>query len=103
VGTSPTPFANLTIARLREAQGNIPAALAAIRRREVDYFPAYLWSLPAFLRQEGRLAALAGDTAGAVRAYDQYLTLRTNPDPPSRPQRDSVVAEHAALVSSQRR
>jgi tRNA A-37 threonylcarbamoyl transferase component Bud32/tetratricopeptide (TPR) repeat protein len=103
VGTSPTPLANLTIARLREAQGNIPAALAAIRRREVDYFPAYLWSLPAFLRQEGRLAALAGDTAGAVRAYDQYLTLRTNPDPPSRPQRDSVIAERAALASSQRR
>jgi hypothetical protein len=99
VGTSPTPFANYTIARLREAQGNIPAALATIRRREVDYFPAYLWSLPAFLRQEGRLAALAGDTAGAIRAYDAYLTLRTDPALPSRPQRDSVIAARAALVS----
>ncbi len=94
---APVVFANFTIARMREAQGDIPAALAAIRRREVDYFPSYLWSLPAFLRQEGRLAALAGDTSGAVRAYDQYLTLRADPDPPFKPQRDSVMAERAAL------
>ena len=94
---APTAFANFAIARLREAQGDIPAALAAIRRREVDYFPAYLWSLPAFLRQEGRLAALAGDTTGARRAYDEYLTMRTDPDPPFRPQRDSVLAERSAL------
>jgi hypothetical protein len=97
---APTAFANYTVARLREAQGDIPAALAAIRRREVDYFPAYLWSLPAFLRQEGRLAALAGDTAGAMRSYDAYLTLRTDPDPPFVPQRDSVLAERAELARS---
>ncbi len=30
---------------------------------------------------------------------DRYLTLRAAPDPPSRPQRDSVVAERAALVT----
>ena len=95
--TAPVAFANWTIARLREAQGNIPAALAAIRRRENSYYPAYLWTLPAFLRQEGRLAGLVGDTAGARRAYDHYLTLRTDPDPVFRPQRDSVLAERAAL------
>ena len=99
LGSAPTVLANYIIARLREAQGDIPAALAAIRRREMDYFPAYLWSLPAFLRQEGRLAALAGDTAGALRAYDRYLTLRTDPDPPFRPTRDSVLAERAALMA----
>jgi len=99
---APTAFANYTIARFREAQGDFPRALAAIRRREVDYFPAYMWSLPAFLRQEGRLAALAGDTAGALRAYDDYLTLRTAPDPPLRAQRDSVVAERASLVARTR-
>ena len=96
----PAAFANFTVARLREAQGNIPAALAAIRRRDTDFFPAYLWSLPAFLRQEGRLAVLAGDTAGALRAYGAYLTLRTAPDAPFVPQRDSVVAERAALVTA---
>ncbi len=99
VVTGPTAFANLTIARLREAQGDHAAALAAIRRREVDYFPAYLWSLPTFLRQEGRLAALVGDTTGALRAYDKYLTLRTDPMAVLRPQRDSVRAERTALIS----
>ena len=97
VNSAPVAFANFTIARMREAQGDVAAALAAIRRREVDYFPAYLWSLAAFLRQEGRLAAKTGDTAGALRAYDQYLTLRADPDPPFQPQRDSVIAERAAI------
>jgi hypothetical protein len=94
---APTAFANYTIARLRESQGDLTGALAAIRRREVGYYPAYLWSLPAFLRQEGRLAALAGDAPGALTAYDQYLAMRTNPAAPLRAQRDSVVSERAAL------
>ena len=94
---APVVEANWTIARLRESQGNIPGALAAIRRRENNWYPAYLWTLPAFLRQEGRLAALAGDSAGARWAFDRYLTLRTDPDPVFVPQRDSVVAERAAL------
>ena len=96
-GVLPVAFANYTVARLRDAQGDHAGALAAIRRRSVDYFPQYLWTLVPFLRQEGRLAALAGDTTGAARAYDQYLALRTNPDPPFRAQRDSVIAERAAL------
>jgi hypothetical protein len=97
--TSPVSYANWIIARLREREGNIPAALAAIRRREMSYYPEYLWILPAWLRQEGRLAALVGDTGGARRAYDQYLTLRTDPDPIFQPQRDSVLAERNALRS----
>ena len=39
-----------------------------------------------------------GDTTGAIRAYEHYLTLRTNPDSPLVPQRDSVVAELGELV-----
>ncbi|HEX5820018.1 MAG TPA: hypothetical protein VFY20_14115, partial [Gemmatimonadales bacterium] len=96
----PVVAANWTIARLREAQGDLPRALAAIRRRENNYYPGYLWTLPAFLRQEGRLAALVGDSAGARAAYDHYLTLRTAPDEPFRAQRDSVVAERASLEAT---
>ena len=96
---APTVAANWAIARLREKQGNIPRALAAIRRREVSYYPAYLWTLASFLREEGRLAARAGDTAGAAQAYDRYLAMRTHPDLPFQAQRDSVVAERAALRS----
>ena len=99
----PVAYGNFVVARLRAADGHYPAALAAIRRREVDYFPQYLWSLPAYLRIEGRMAALVGDTTSAVRAYDQYLTLRTAPDAAFRPQRDSVVAERRALVAKVKR
>lgn len=37
--------------------------------------------LPVHLREEGRFAAILGDTAGAVRAFTQYLVLRDQPDP----------------------
>ncbi len=94
----PAAFANLVIARMREAQGDIDGALAAIRRRLNDYSPGFLWPLATILREEGRLATMAGDKMGAIRAYEHYLTLRTNPDPPLQPQRDSVVAELAELV-----
>jgi hypothetical protein len=49
------------------------------------------------LRMEGRLAALAGDTTGAVHAYRRYLELTTNAEPVIVPQRDSVRAELARL------
>lgn len=94
---TPVVAANWAIARLRESQGDYVRAVAAIRRRESNYYPAYLWTLPAFLRQEGRLAALAGDTAGAAQAYDSYLVLRAHPNAAVRAAHDSVVAERAAL------
>ena len=94
---APTVLANWFLAGRHEAAGDLPAALAALRRRELNYYPGYLWTLPAFLRQEGRLAARTGDTLGARQAYDHYLVLRTDPDPVFRPERDSVVAERAAL------
>jgi hypothetical protein len=50
------------------------------------------------LREEGRLAALAGDPAGAIRAYSHYLALRYNPEPSLKPQVDQVRAELARLV-----
>lgn len=49
------------------------------------------------LRIEGRIAAKAGDKAGAVLAYERYLRMRVNAEPSKVPQRDSVIAELAAL------
>jgi hypothetical protein len=49
-------------------------------------------------REEGRLAALDGDTAGAVRAYRRYLALRREAEPSLVPQRDSVQAEVTRLT-----
>jgi len=98
VGISPCgfeDFANLEVARLRERQGNLRAALAAVRRRSYAYHLTDY--LAAHLREEGRLAALAGDSSGAVRAYRHYLALRSDPEPAVRPAVDAVRNELAKL------
>jgi serine/threonine-protein kinase len=88
---------NLLLARLWYAQGEIERALAAARRRGLWGSTPKL-QLPAFLREEGRLAALSGDTVGAIRVYERYLELRTEPDPgPAQAQVDSVRKELRAL------
>jgi tRNA A-37 threonylcarbamoyl transferase component Bud32/tetratricopeptide (TPR) repeat protein len=76
---------NLVAAHLLEANGDVPRALAAVRRRLFDMVPS---TLSTYLREEGRLAALMGDTAGAIAAYRHYLTLQAHPEP--------TVAPHVA-------
>ncbi len=49
------------------------------------------------LRLEGQLAAASGDTAGAIRAYRDYLALRARPEAALVPQRDSVRSELGVL------
>jgi hypothetical protein len=89
-------FGNLIAAREHERQGDLPDALAAVRRRVygLGHYSHYV----TYLREEGRLAALTGDRAGAARAYRHYLVLRSDPDSALRPQQDSVRAELAALL-----
>jgi hypothetical protein len=55
--------------------------------------------LSSVMREEGRLAAVTGDTSGAVRAYRHYLALRADPDPELVPQRDSVRAALDTLMA----
>ena len=101
VGISPVgfeDFANLEVARLRERQGDLRAALAAVRRRPYAYHLTDY--LAAHLREEGRLAAMTGDRAGAVRAYRHYLALRSDPEPALRPAVEAVRAELATLVGN---
>jgi DNA-binding SARP family transcriptional activator len=73
----PGNLARLMIAGWREAQGDYRAALAVVRGRDPM---AWHVASPAAWRIEGRLAALAGDTVGAVRAYRKFLALRDRPD-----------------------
>lgn len=47
---------------------------------------------------QGRLAALNGDTAGAIIAYRHYLGLRSNPEPTVRPEVEQVRSELAGLI-----
>ena len=70
---------NLIVARFRSEAGDHSGALAALRRREYIYGAGAL--LSTYAREEGRLLALMGDTAGALRAYRHYLALRSNPEP----------------------
>ena len=91
------PSANLIIARLAEAQGNLSLALRAVRRRN-NGFGLGPWYLSTFLREEGRLAAMVGDTSGAVRAYQHYLAIRPNPEPGVRTEVEQVREELARLV-----
>jgi hypothetical protein len=81
---------NLLLARLHEVRGDRAGALAAVRRR------GYSWLmtpyLSTFFREEGRLAALTGDRAGAIHAYQRYLVLRSDPEPELRGQVEEVRA-----------
>lgn len=85
---------NLVSARLHESVGDIPGALAAVRRGRWLYPPEHLST---YLREEGRLASQTGDRAGAIRAYRQYLILRSDPEPSLAPQVDKTRRELALL------
>jgi serine/threonine protein kinase/tetratricopeptide (TPR) repeat protein len=91
---------NLAVARLLEANGNVADALAAVRRRRFDLVPVFLTT---YLREEGRLAALAGDTAGAIAAYRHFLTLQAHPEPALAPRVEQVRAELVRLTQGARR
>lgn len=88
-------YAPLLIARLYQRVGSREHALQALRKR------AYLAGWPRYRasawREEGRLAELAGDLAGARRAYQRYLALRTAPEPPLAPEVERIRSALAAL------
>jgi hypothetical protein len=71
-------YAPILIARLHSTLGDAPAALRAIRKRV--YMVGWPRYLATALKDEGRYAALAGATDVARLAYDQFLTLRAEPD-----------------------
>jgi hypothetical protein len=99
VGTNFWAGANLVIARLAEAQGDLSFALRAARRRGAPFNLGPTFYLASYLREEGRLAALTADTASAIRAYQHYLALRSQPEPALRPEVERVQTELAQLLS----
>jgi DNA-binding SARP family transcriptional activator/tetratricopeptide (TPR) repeat protein len=70
-------YGHIAISRLHRRLGNVQPALLAVRRRP---YLAGGWSryLATSLVEEGELAQLAGDAAGAVTAYTRYLTVRSD-------------------------
>jgi hypothetical protein len=87
-------FFNYLLAAAYEASGDDATALQVIRRG-IWYSPPR--NLSQYLLEEGRLATKLGDRAGAIKAYDHYLALMSNPEPVLRPRRDSIRAEVTRL------
>ena len=56
-----------------------PAALPMMGAQADSHPP--LCVEPRYLREEGRLAMIVGDTAGATQALRHFLVLRDRPDP----------------------
>jgi hypothetical protein len=71
-------YAPIVLARLHATLGDVPAAVAAVRRR--PYMVGWPRYLATALREEARYAAASGDRAGAQSAYARYLALRTEAD-----------------------
>lgn len=92
---------NLVVARLREGRGDPAGALRAVRRG-AEWFMLWPAYRSTFLREEGRLAAITGDTVGAIKAYQDYLALRHDPEPSLRAQRDSVRMSLSRLLGEPR-
>ena len=88
--------ANLILARLWERLGDHPERVARRPAASGRFPPGAIVpvQLPA---RRGRLAALTGDTTGAVRAYRHYLALRPNPEPVAQAEVQRVEQALAAL------
>ena len=85
---------NIVLARLYDALGDVPRALAAVRRgspQAINLLQTWL------LHEEGRLAAKAGDAGSAVKAFKRYLTMLHNPDPEVAALAEAVRREIALL------
>ncbi|HVF39682.1 MAG TPA: hypothetical protein VM939_07255, partial [Gemmatimonadaceae bacterium] len=78
------------LAQSYEASGDDAAALRVIRRGAWFWPPRMLATL---LREEGRLSAKLGDRTSAIRAYEHYLALRSDPEPSLQPERERIRAE----------
>jgi len=85
-------FANLVAARLLEKLGDVRGALSAVRRRS-DAWAQNNPYLATHLREQGRLAALAGEREEAIRAYRQLVALRADAEPALQSQVEAVRRE----------
>lgn len=87
--------ANVAIIGPLLARRDVTAALAASRRHLYGRGP--LRTLAILLAYEGRVSAMTGDTAGAIRAYRHYLALREDAEPSYRRKVDQIRSELARL------
>jgi hypothetical protein len=93
-------FATLVAARLLEKYQSPAGALAAVRRRS-SWWTNDMPYLAVQLKEEGRLAALAGERDEAVLAYQHFVNLRAAPEPELQAEVDAVRAELVRLKSAE--
>ncbi len=88
-------FEHRLLSRVYEAKGDTARAVRAMHLYPHDYGGAH--SAPT-QRELGRVLLMARDTAGAIMAYERYLSLRAEAQPPLIAERDSVKAIVARLT-----
>jgi hypothetical protein len=93
---------NLLLTRLWEALGDPERALRAVRRRHYGWREGPLLA-SSYLLHEGRLAEVAGDQNGAMRAYRRYLALRLDPEPAFLPQVAEIRTRLSKLTAERTR
>lgn len=94
VGDAST-YAHLAVARLYQRLGRPDRALAAVRRR--PYMTGWPRYLATSRREEGLLAARAGERERALTSFRQYLALARDPESRVQPLVTAVRVEVAKL------
>jgi hypothetical protein len=89
----------IVTALIFESLGETDMAFTAVRRR-TNWWNNDQVYLATQLREEGRLAALAGHRERAISAYRHYLTLRSDPDPSLRQEADRIRQELIRLQAT---
>ena len=87
----------LAVARVLEESGDREAALDMLHRVNSNSGSSTVKYATKVLRERGRLSALTGDTAGAIRDYRRWLTLHAAAEPSVLPEVEAVRAEVARL------
>ena len=96
MSTTRTAQQMISTARAWERIGDPARALAAIGRYSV-WQNENIPYLGLQLREQGRIAAVAGDKKRAVRAYRHYLAMNQVAEPSMQAQVDSVKRELARV------
>lgn len=93
-GSGDNGFDLYLLARAWEEAGEPRRGLDVIRRRQMSLGMGEApWTLP----YEGRLTAQVGDTVGALRVYQYYLSITSSAEPVLEAKRQGVRAEIARL------
>jgi serine/threonine-protein kinase len=92
-------MAGIVAGLIFESLGENERAFTAVRRRATWWNQDHTY-LATQLREEGRLAALAGHRDRAIAAYRHYLALRSDPDPALRPQAERIRQELLRLEAT---